>query len=605
MKRLLLVCLGTLVLAAGCLFAPGCSTGRQIAYGAKVFTSRTNPDYNRLEAARKTVGPSTAADASVKKAVSSPTQPTPPPVVGPEASFAATPIAALPNTTDPLPPPETSSLVDEPLSPVSGQTEIPPETEPVQPSSRPSVEIERPRTEPTTSRLQPQTSNPKLPTSNLPPLTSNLQPQTANLETPTTALKTADVPAAEASTTSLPAPTSPTVASDPSVEPAPAALPAPVNVPSSRWTQYRGPKTSGSVQDPSLTIPFPADGPTLRWKQPIGGGYGSFVFAGTAGDFVVTHEQRRDEEAIVAYNLADGTERWTYSYPAKFTETMSGEGPRSTPCIHQGRVHALGATGELNALDLATGALLWRKNVLNETAAENITYGLSASPVIIDGKLIVVGGSVLALDPATGDEIWRAASEKAAYVTPMPFDGAIVAITASRLVALDPASGTRRWSHPWKVMMGLSCANPVDIGGGQLFVSGGYGKGAALLDVAGDQVTERWSNKRMKNKFNTSVHHNGYLYGLDEGILTCVEAATGKRMWKGGRYSYGQTLLANDHLVVSTSDGELAIVKASPDSFQEVSKTPAIEGMTWNTPAIDNGVLLVRNAYEMACFEVR
>jgi outer membrane protein assembly factor BamB len=121
----------------------------------------------------------------------------------------------------------------------------------------------------------------------------------------------------------------------------------------------------------------------------------------------------------------------------------------------------------------------------------------------------------------------------------------------------------------------------------------------------GLQVREVWRNIRMKNQFTSSVLHEGFIYGLDESILACLDAATGDVKWKGGRYGYGQVLLAGGHLVVLTEDGELVLVRAAPDRHQELARFPALEGKTWNHPAMSGGVLLVRNGSEMAAFDLR
>jgi outer membrane protein assembly factor BamB len=109
----------------------------------------------------------------------------------------------------------------------------------------------------------------------------------------------------------------------------------------------------------------------------------------------------------------------------------------------------------------------------------------------------------------------------------------------------------------------------------------------------------------MKNKFTTSLLHDGHLYGLDEAILACVDAATGELRWKGGRYGYGQALLAGDHLIVLTEDGDVVLVKATPERHEELGRFTAIEGKTWNHPVIADGRLLVRNLREMAAFDIR
>jgi outer membrane protein assembly factor BamB len=126
------------------------------------------------------------------------------------------------------------------------------------------------------------------------------------------------------------------------------------------------------------------------------------------------------------------------------------------------------------------------------------------------------------------------------------------------------------------------------------------------ITAKGDVFQARtvWKNNRMKNKFSSSVLLKGFLYGLDEGILACMDASTGELKWKGGRYGHGQILLASGHLIVTTESGEVALVKATPERFEEIAHFAAVEGKTWNVPAIADGFLIVRNASEMACFRI-
>ena len=130
-----------------------------------------------------------------------------------------------------------------------------------------------------------------------------------------------------------------------------------------------------------------------------------------------------------------------------------------------------------------------------------------------------------------------------------------------------------------------------------------------MIEISGEDppfsIEPVWLNNRMKNKFSSSVLHDGFIYGLDEAILACLDAETGQLQWKGGRYGYGQLLLAGDHLIVLTERGEIALVQATPDRHIELAVSPAIEGKTWNVPAIADGRLLVRNSREMAAFDLR
>jgi outer membrane protein assembly factor BamB len=184
----------------------------------------------------------------------------------------------------------------------------------------------------------------------------------------------------------------------------------------------------------------------------------------------------------------------------------------------------------------------------------------------------------------------------------------IMVVTSNRLAGLEPADGAVLWSHPWDVSMGINVSQPLIVSPNRFFISAGYGKGAALVELSGSgkSFTTRgiWENINLKTKFNSPVVSNGYVYGLDEGILTCLDLSTGVRKWKGGRYGYGQVLLASNHLIVTTDTGEIALVKADPAGYAEVAKFAALSGKTWNVPALANGRLLVRNATEMAAYNL-
>jgi len=185
----------------------------------------------------------------------------------------------------------------------------------------------------------------------------------------------------------------------------------------------------------------------------------------------------------------------------------------------------------------------------------------------------------------------------------------IVIFSGGRILGLATDGSRLLWAHPWETYAGINAAQPVVISENRIFVSSGYGVGAAVLEIspAGDAfaVREVWRNIRMKNQFAGSVLHDGYLYGLDEAILACVDAATGELKWKGGRYGYGQVVLADGHLIVLTENGDLALVDATPERHVEIARFPAIEGKTWNYPALAEGRLLVRNLQQMAAFDLR
>jgi outer membrane protein assembly factor BamB len=184
----------------------------------------------------------------------------------------------------------------------------------------------------------------------------------------------------------------------------------------------------------------------------------------------------------------------------------------------------------------------------------------------------------------------------------------IITVTARRAIGVVPEDGALLWEYPWVTEYDVNSSQPLIVDANRFFISAGYGHGAALIELkpAGNRFETRtvWSNNRMKNKFNSSVLHDGHVYGLDEAILACVNVETGELKWKGGRYGYGQLLLASGHLVVLTESGEVVLVKATPASHQEIARFSAISGKTWNVPAIDSGRLFVRNMTELAAYRI-
>ncbi|MBL8296456.1 MAG: PQQ-like beta-propeller repeat protein [Bryobacterales bacterium] len=409
----------------------------------------------------------------------------------------------------------------------------------------------------------------------------------------------------------------------PEVKPAPepaavqASTPAPAasaTAPTDFWTDFRGPDRLGHYSEKPILTNWPGTGLHRLWKQPIGGGYASFVIA---GGLAYTIEQRRDEEFVSAYDAATGRDRWTDSWRAHFSESMGGDGPRSTPVYDSGRLYALGAEGEFRCLDARTGKVIWRKNILEENGASNLMWAQSSSPLIVDNKVIVLPGgangkSVVAYDKLTGAPIWASQNDEQSYTAPMlvTLNGKrqVLVVSAVRAMGLDPESGELLWDYPWVTEYNINAAQPIVAGTNRFFISAGYGHGAALVEVTPSgskfQAKTVWQNIRMKNKFNSSVLFEDHVYGLDEAILACIDVRTGEQKWKGGRYGYGQLLLAGSHLVVLTEQGDVVLVKADPSGHQELARFSAIEGKTWNNPAIANGILFVRNTTEMAAFRI-
>jgi outer membrane protein assembly factor BamB len=404
--------------------------------------------------------------------------------------------------------------------------------------------------------------------------------------------------------------------------PAPASAPVPGSAEAARplrpareqWADFRGPARDGRYLKPIRTE-WPSDGLPLLWKQPIGPGYASFV---AAEGRAFTIEQRRQQEVVAAYDIDTGRELWTNAWDGEFVEAMGGDGPRATPTYHDGRVYALGALGEFRCLDARTGSVLWRRNILSDAGASNISWGMAASPLIVDDTVVVLPGgsngkSVAAYDRRSGEIVWTALDDEAAYTSPMLVEiggvRQLLIVTAKRVLGLPTGGGQVLWEHPWETFNGINVAQPLLLGGDRILMSAAYDHGALVLAVKrnGEAFTTEvvWENNRLKNKFTSSVLHEGFVYGLDEAILACVDAATGQVKWKGGRYGYGQLLLAGDRLIVLTEGGDVVQVRATPSGHEELARFEAIKGKSWNHPIIVDGRLLVRNVREMAAFDIR
>jgi outer membrane protein assembly factor BamB len=443
------------------------------------------------------------------------------------------------------------------------------------------------------------------------------QPATAADPGTPPAADTQASPAADAAAQAAPAGAQP--AADPATQPAApapaagqpaAAQPAPAR--RNYWTNFRGPARDGRYDEQPIRTNWQG-GLQQLWKQPAGGGYSSFS---VADGVAYTIEQRRKQEVVVAYQVETGRELWTHAWDAYYGDS-TGDGPRSTPTWHEGRLYALGALGELRCLDARTGKLVWSKNILKDTGASNLQWGMAGSPLVVDDKVIVIPGgsngkSVVAYNARTGERAWGALGDAASYTSPMLVTLAgrrqVLAVTARNVAGLAPEDGSVLWVFPWANSIGINVAQPIVVGPDRFFVSSGYGKGAALVQLTGAggklSAAPVWERASMKNKFNSSVLHEGHVYGLDEGMLTCVDVATGEQKWKARGYGYGQVVLAGGHLIVTTEEGEIALVRATPAGHTELARFAALEGRTWNVPAIAGGRLLVRNATQMACYKL-
>jgi len=377
---------------------------------------------------------------------------------------------------------------------------------------------------------------------------------------------------------------------------------------------YLGPNRNGIVEGLKLDRDWSAHPPQQLWRQPIGLGWSSFCISGNRA---FTQEQRGDDELVVCYEITTGHVLWAHTNHVRFSETMGGDGPRATPTLAGGRIYALGGTGILDCLDAGTGKLFWSRDVLKENSLPNLPFGKSTSPLIYDDLVVVSGGmangpTLLAYHLKDGTPAWHAGTDKASFSSPILATLAgkrqIVSVNASSAGGHDPGTGAMLWDYTWPGQW-PKCVQPLVLDPDRIFLSASFNAGCMLLQLnaAPDgklSVTEKWKNRNMKSEFSNIVARGGIAYGLDDGILACIDLATGERKWKEGRYGHGHVLLINDLLLVQTENGPVTLVEANPACFRELGQIPALSSKTWNVPAVGSGCFLVRNDLEAACYRL-
>jgi outer membrane protein assembly factor BamB len=379
------------------------------------------------------------------------------------------------------------------------------------------------------------------------------------------------------------------------------------------FSQFLGENRRGIIEGLHLARDWSKTPPRLIWRQPIGAGWSAFS---VVGDFACTQEQRSDQELVTCYELKTGKLRWLHGDTQRYDSVLAGDGPRGTPTIAGGRVYTLGPTGHLLCLDGSSGKVLWSHNISTEHHAADPDWGRSCSPLVIDNLVIVSAGgpdghSLVAYRQDSGDLAWQAGSDLSSYSSPIEATLSnvrqILIVNENSLASHDPQTGRLLWQHSWPGKEKI--AQPVVLDDSHIFLSAGYGLGCQLLEITRDDKEEwkpkkLWDSKQLKTKFTNVVVRDDHVFGLDEGVLTCLDLKTGKRHWRGGRYGHGQVLLVDDLLLLQAESGEIVLIEANWEKFVELTKFPALAEQTWNNPALAGRYLLVRNNQEAACYEL-
>jgi outer membrane protein assembly factor BamB len=377
------------------------------------------------------------------------------------------------------------------------------------------------------------------------------------------------------------------------------------------WPQWRGPNRDGISTEKNWSDKWSADGPAVKWKASVGLGFSSFVIGGGRA---ITTGYSDNKDTVFCFDAVTGKALWKHEYPAELGDKYFEGGTTGTPTIEGNRVYQLSRWGDLFCLDAASGKVIWKRNLQADASAQLPTWGFSGAPTVFEKLLILnVGESGMAVEKETGKTVWQSSGESG-YSTPLPWrqndHWSILFGSAKSYVAVDPQTGKEQWRFRWVTEYGVNAADPV-IDGANLFISSGYGKGAALIKPgAGPEPETLWKNKVLRTQQNPAVLWNGYLFGFDgnageNASLKCISASTGEEKWSEPSLGFGAASLADGKLIVLGERGELLVAPASPSGFAPTSRAQVLGKKCWIVPVLANGLIYCRNSRgDVVCVDV-
>ncbi len=380
------------------------------------------------------------------------------------------------------------------------------------------------------------------------------------------------------------------------------------------WPQWRGPNRNGISKEKNWNPKALGGQPKILWSVGLGEGFSS---VSVSGGRVYSMGYRDGKDTVYCLDIKDGKTLWTHSYPCK---KGSYAGPLATPVVDGNNVYTSSKQGQMFCLDAAKGTVKWQKQVARELQAGSPKWEFAASPRVEGDKLIVNfcrAGAVL--NKRTGAKIWASAPGIGNYSTPVVFSmnkKLVAAMFGQRdFLVADVGSGRKLMSFPWKTTHDVNAADPVLVGKRGVFISSGYGKGCALLDISGGSPRVVWQNTNMSNHFSGSVYLNSYIYGMDGNAgsrnagVKCLDAKTGSVRW-GEALGFGSLMVADGKLIILNEKGVLFIADASPAGYKKHSQAKiASAGRVrfWTAPVLAQGRVFCRNsigAGELICVDV-
>ena len=382
------------------------------------------------------------------------------------------------------------------------------------------------------------------------------------------------------------------------------------------WPQWQGPDRTRVSRETGLLKEWPASGPTTTWTaNGLGAGYGSMA---VAGNRVFVQGMRGRNSIVIALNRADGKEVWSKVLGA-FETNDQGPGPRGTPTVDGDRLYVLSENGDLACLKI-DGSEVWQRNLLRDFGGRQLRWLISESP-LVDGAYVVVspggpGAGMVKLDKMTGKTVWTAKelSDPAGYSSIVAADvqgvRTYMTFTATAGVGVRASDGKLMFSYPTAANNVANITTPI-FSGNKVFFTSAYGTGGGLLDLTAQNGAvsskEVYFTREMKNHHGGVVLVDGYLYGYNDLILTCLEFATGKMMWRDRSVGKGSVTFADGNLYLQSENNVVGLAEATPTGYREKGRfTIPDKGLpSWAHPVVSDGRLYVRNQDTMIVYDIR
>jgi outer membrane protein assembly factor BamB len=380
------------------------------------------------------------------------------------------------------------------------------------------------------------------------------------------------------------------------------------------WPQWRGPDRNGISKETGWLDTWPQQGPPIAWKANVGLGFTSFVVSN--GRAVTVGHAAEDKDTVFCFDAATGKEIWKHSYPSELGDKFFEGGTTGTATFDGDHVYWMSRWGDLFCFEAADGKVVWNRQIEKEAGVKVPSWGFTGAPTVFGEMLILNAGDAgMALDKKTGKTLWQSANKEAGYSTPLPVQRAgkteVWVSNSTAYVGVDPANGKEIWRMKWLTQYGVNAADPIPVGD-NIFISTGYGKGAALFKPAGEaEPTVIWKSKVLRTQLSPGVLVGKYIYGVDgdtteKASLKCVEAETGAEKWAFSNFGTGALIVADGKIIALSGTGELMVAPVSPEAFKPVSRAQILGGKTWTVPVLANRLLYCRNSRgEIAAVDLR